>query len=309
MNPDLTIGAAIPAYRDSTRLRRCLESLAEKAPALFARTVVVDDSGDGRVCNTLRPDFQHILWIVHTENRGFGVSATEAVSSCRASIVVLLNDDVQLLNDPSLHLQTAFEDPELFAVTFQSRLLDGTFREGAKRLVWPMGMPRILHNERDQFPPRNGVSPSSYAVGGHAAYHREKFVALGGFDALYEPFYWEDVDLCERARQRGWRTTYRPDCLVTHGEDSAIRTANSEAQIREITLRNRLLFAWRHLPAHLKPLHAISLAYHIALSLLSRDRTFLHAFAAARERWRCFHSPQESPLIASHTEGARFGKE
>ena len=295
MSVTLTIGAAIPAYQNAGNLRQCLTSIREIAPAVFQRTVVVDDSGDGRLAHELQPEFPSIVWSVHERNMGFGASATEAVLSCRADIVTLLNDDVQLLNDPSAHLAAAFADPNLFAVTFQSRREDGSFREGAKRLIWPMGFPRILHNERDQCAPANGVYPSSYAVGGHAAFHLEKFRALSGFDSLFEPFYWEDVNLSLRARAQGWSITYCPDCVVMHGDGGAIRSSQTTARIREITLRNRLLFAWRHSPAHLRPLYFMSLAYHLLSSSLSADRTFLHAYKAARQRWQASLSSRTSP--------------
>jgi GT2 family glycosyltransferase len=246
----------------------------------------VDDSGDGSVANTLRASFPDIQWVLHEQNQGFGPSASESVLSCQADIVVLLNDDVLLLSDPAPQLQQLFRDPALFAVTFRSQREDGAFREGAKRLVWPMGFPRILHGERDQLPPVNGLHPSAYAVGGHAAYRKEFFAALDGFDPLFEPFYWEDVDICARALRRGWASAYCPECRVMHGEDGAIRTRHSAALIRELTMRNRLLFAWRHLPAHLKPLHTLSLLYHLTASVLLSGPAFLRAFLSARRRWR-----------------------
>lgn len=283
--PELEIGLAIPAWRNIAGLRVGLQAVADVAPRLLLRSVVVDDSGDGRVAGALAAEFPGVRWIVHAANQGFGRSASEAVAAAPAPIVVLLNDDAVLLTDPTESLRDAFRNPALFAVTFLALRANDAFREGAKRLVWRFGIPRILHNERDQRPAGpDGARASDYAVGGHAAFHRERFLELGGFDPLFEPFYWEDVDLARRARARGWCTIYRPECRVRHAGESAIRSANDAARIREITRRNRILFAYRHCPPHSRPLLELSLAARATLARLSGDSGLRRACQEARAR-------------------------
>jgi GT2 family glycosyltransferase len=295
LSPDdrrpLRIGVAIPAYRDVEALSRCLSSLARVAPSLAGQTVVVDDSGDGRLVRALSGAFPDVQWIIHEKNLGFGRSANDAMRQCAAEIVILLNDDVELETDPSPHLSAAFCDERLFAVTFQSRTTEGRLREGAKRLVFPFGMPRVFHNPGDQLPMRHGIQPSAYAVGGHAALRRTQFLELNGFDPLFDPFYWEDVDLCRRAAARGWITIFLPSCVVRHDASGAIRNAFPSEYVRDITFRNRLLFAWRHTRGWLRTVHELSLLFHLMASLFSRRRVFLHAFRAARQRHRAFHPP------------------
>jgi GT2 family glycosyltransferase len=284
LSAELSIGVAIPAYNNPDSLRSCLQSVVQFLPD--AVIVVVDDSGNGQIAQALRSEFPAVVWKIHEQNAGFGRSATDGIFNCPADIVILLNDDVELLTDPSPALRAAFTDPALFAATFRSQTAAGLFREGAKRLVWPMGFPRILHNERDQRSDRNGSLPSAYAVGGHAAYRRAQFLDLGGFDPLFDPFYWEDVDLSVRAARHGWRTIYLPTCEVRHADHGAIRSSFDAARIREITLRNRLLFAWRHMPVLLRPLHVLAVGFELLASALSRERVFLHAYFAARKRWQ-----------------------
>jgi GT2 family glycosyltransferase len=281
---ELIFGVAIPAYRNIEGLRRCLKSIERASPLLAAHISVTDDSGDGRIANALSAEFPSVNWVVHGHNRGFGPSGNDAVTACKADIVILLNDDVELTTDPVPPLRKAFMNPGLFAVTFQSQHADGTFREGAKRLVWRMGMPRILHNPQDQLPAMKDILPSSYAVGGHAAFQRSRFLTLRGFDKLFEPFYWEDVDLSARARLKGWTIAYLPECEVKHDGESAIRSSHDAQLIRETTLRNRLLFAWRHGSRCQRIVRTVSLGYRLTLSAFTRRRTWLHAWSAARLR-------------------------
>ena len=39
---------------------------------------------------------------------------------------------------------------------------------------------------------------------------------LGGFDGLYDPFYWEDIDLSYRAQKSGYKVIFEPKSIVTH---------------------------------------------------------------------------------------------
>jgi GT2 family glycosyltransferase len=49
---------------------------------------------------------------------------------------------------------------------------------------------------------------------------REIFSSLGGFDEAY----WngnEDVDLCLRAGESGWKVVYRPESVIIHFESQS----------------------------------------------------------------------------------------
>ena len=297
-----SIGVSVPAYRNAEALRRCLQSCGSFLPS-ETPIVVVDDSGVGSLNAMLQAAFPAVKWIVHERNLGFGSSANAAVMANPADIVILLNDDVELLSEPIEPLRRAFENPQLFAVTFRSVNNHGEFREGAKRLVWKLGYPRVLHSERDQLKSAKDMQASSYAVGGHAAFHRGKFAELGGFDALFEPFYWEDADLSVRAAKQGWNCIYLPECAVRHAGPSSIRDSQSIAHIRQTTIRNRILFARRHAtPAQRKWLN-LSLWWQ----RLTGDRIFRDAYQSAQERWLSFASRLDARPSEPQATGVSLG--
>jgi hypothetical protein len=67
---------------------------------------------------------------------------------------------------------------------------------------------------------------------------RELFHALEGFDPVYAPAYYEDLDLCLRVAQHGMTVVYEPRSAVTHlryGSGDFDRAA-------ELSERNRTLF-------------------------------------------------------------------
>ena len=260
---------AIPAYRNAPRLRRCLSSLGRFNPELLRVTTVVDDSGDGCVAKELVQEFSEVRWIVNKENLGFASSANAAVLACENDWVLLLNDDVELVESIGTELVRQLGDESLFALSLQSINENGQFREGAKRLVWRMGIARILHNPADQSETINGFTPSAYAVGGHAMFRRKVFEELGGFDLSFDPFYWEDVDLCARAARDGYHTKCYEMAHVLHRNDGAIKSANDRDRIRYYTWLNRLRFS----ALHAKEIQRIMLPFGIAWQALHAKAT------------------------------------
>lgn len=56
----------------------------------------------------------------------------------------------------------------------------------------------------------------SWTTGAALAIRRELFVAAGGFDPGYVKGYFEDVDLCERAKSLGAQVWYEPRAVFEH---------------------------------------------------------------------------------------------
>jgi GT2 family glycosyltransferase len=108
-------------------------------------------------------------------------------------------------------------------------------------------------------------------VGGHCAFHKARFAELGGFDLAFAPFYWEDVDLCLRARNRGWVTAYEANCVVTHDGPSAIRTNFEREKVRAIVWRNRIRFAYRHARGLQRRLLPLGLWLHRVAATVKSD--------------------------------------
>ena len=91
------------------------------------------------------------------------------------------------------------------------------------------------------------VASIAFAVGGTCMLRREDFLARGGFDPMYEPFYWEDIDLCWSAWRRGERVLYQPASVVEHHHRGTIGKIVDLPTVLSAMEKNRLLFHWKHL--------------------------------------------------------------
>ena len=53
------------------------------------------------------------------------------------------------------------------------------------------------------------------------AVEKTKFDAVGGFDAENLPIELNDIDLCLRLAERGWRTIFTPESVLVHHESAS----------------------------------------------------------------------------------------
>jgi GT2 family glycosyltransferase len=243
----MNISLVMPNYNGGTILRRCFP----ETHACFRREcpdgeiILVDDASTDDGPAWIEARFPDVILLRQPANQGFGATVNHGMSRAGGDLVLLLNTDIVLLDGWLAAARPHFADAALFAVTFQSLTEQGRHREGANRIVWRSGLPHTLHNPSDQRSDAAGRRQASYPVGGHCLLRRGRFLELGGFDPLFEPFYWEDADLGLRASARGWPTVYEPDARVLHLEQGSIRTHHAQERIRRIKLRNRFLLAWR----------------------------------------------------------------
>ena len=70
---------------------------------------------------------------------------------------------------------------------------------------------------------------------------------LGGMDPLFNPFYWEDIDLSYRAVKAGYALKFEKKSIVHHyHEKGKILTFFSGSLIQEL-LRNQFVFIWKNM--------------------------------------------------------------
>jgi len=211
-------------------LRACLDSIA--AQTLPPREVIVFDNGS-RTPVAERIGFRHGLHIYRSPtNLGFAGGNNAAYRHATGEYVALINNDVILDRDWLATVVAALDaDPKLAAVQTILRR-DETTIDGAGIDI----SDGTLRQIRDRSSEAWGVSATA------ALYRRE---ALG--DAIFDEVlfaYYEDVDLCARLHEAGWRTAVLPVIKATHrGSQSASILGGDALRLRT---RNRYLVARKH---------------------------------------------------------------
>jgi GT2 family glycosyltransferase len=233
------ISAIVPTLGGQARLERNLGSVAAALEAAGEpwEIVIVDDGAGG-----VTWPGRGVRIVALPENRGYGPAVNAGVEAAAGEYLLVLNDDVRLETDTVSRLRRFFPEPDLFAVVPAIRSpLAACGDEGGKAAVRHAGLVEIREVAAER------THPTFYAVGCCFLCPRSGWDALGGYDPVYAPFLWEDVDLSYRAWRRGLRVLHAPEAVCYH-EGSATLSERRTLEDRErIGFRNRALFHLRNL--------------------------------------------------------------
>jgi GT2 family glycosyltransferase len=288
------VSVVIPTWNGRHLLERFLPTVFAAADYYRAASgaaveiIVVDDGGTDDTALWLARNHPGMVeLLIKRQNEGFAHACNTGIGFARYPAVFLLNNDVEVEREAIAPLVRHLVEPDVFAVSCLTTNLAtgeasgvgklGSFSRGFLR-VHEGYMPRHAH-ARDLV--------SIFASGGAAAFSRAKLDELGGFDTLYAPFYWEDVELSYRAWKRGWRVLFEPESRVRHQVSSTIGKRFAARTVGAIRHRNRLLAHWVHLHdermwrAHLRYVAGLA-----AVAPLRGDFAFLSGLAQALRRRR-----------------------
>ncbi|HSR66885.1 MAG TPA: glycosyltransferase [Acidobacteriota bacterium] len=296
------LSIVIPTWNGLHLLRENLPSVLRAAEFFQRRNarpweiIVVDDGGEDETPQALPLEFPQVELIRRPVNGGFSPACNSGFEHCRYPLVALLNNDVQVEDDYFVHLASHFTDSsadeDLFAVTARVFEWDEpVFATGGKVGRFRRGFWSVYFNydldggSAARRWTRQRRLLSFYAVGGFAAYRRDKLMELGGFLEILAPFHWEDIDLSYRAWKRGWQVRYEPRSLARHRTSATIDSHFKRQQVEEASLRNRLLFHWIncHRPAWMAA-HLMMLTVKLLTRILAGDVGFYRALWKALGR-------------------------
>jgi GT2 family glycosyltransferase/glycosyltransferase involved in cell wall biosynthesis len=238
----------IPNWNGKDLLEKYLPSvLAAMSGHPDNEIIVVDNGSTDGSAEFVRAAFPSVKVLALPENLGFGGGSNAGFREARNDIVVLLNSDMRVEAGFLAPLVEGFRDPDVFAVSCQIFFSDpAKLREetGLTQGWWQDGGLRVRH--RDD-PAVRDLYPCFYGGGGSCAFDRHKFLELGGFDRLLEPFYLEDTDLGYMAWKRGWKVLYQPRSVVFHEHRGTIGKKFSPEYIQAVLKKNFLLFCWKNI--------------------------------------------------------------
>jgi len=266
------ISVIIPVYKN---IDLFLKNLRDNLNFLEDCQIIVVNDDPSKSLKKDFTQFKKITLLENKKNLGFGQSVNLGVKKATGRFLFLLNSDVILEDKSYLNVLNYFNDKKLFAVSFAQKEKDGSV-VGKNKIYWQRGLYHHQKAEDLKF------GDNGWAEGGASIIDKDKFLKLGGFDPIYSPFYWEDIDLSNRARKFGWRILFDPKILVTHHHESTIGKYYDKKQIKKIAYRNQLIFTWKNLStAKLILEHLFFLPILIISHLIRGDYLLLVAFIKA----------------------------
>lgn len=241
---------------------RCAASILDRLSSngSVGRIIIVDNASRDGSADGLTDEAGRITVIRNGRNAGFAAACNQGARGSAADYLLFLNPDTRVL-DGSFDAAVAFmehEDNQRIGI-LGLRLVDGDGRTqrscarlptlgrlvaqgtGADKL-FPRLFPACPMAEWDHQETRD----VDQVMGACLLIRRTLFEALGGFDERFFVYY-DDVDLCARAKGLGYRVVHFTGAQVYHLGGGT--TANAKARRLFYLLRSRMLYAGKHFGA------------------------------------------------------------
>ncbi|OGI15600.1 MAG: hypothetical protein A2Z52_01225 [Candidatus Moranbacteria bacterium RBG_19FT_COMBO_42_6] len=211
------ISILIVNYKSKHCLKACIASILENLKDKNFEIVVINNDKEEDLAEALT-EFPEIQVINLRQNVGFGKAINIGAKTAQGEWLMFLNPDTQLLTNQS-QMFSFFEAREKAAI-ISPKLIENS----GKAQKWSAGTdPRLLDLIRNNI----GLAKSrkkwksrktrkvDWVSGAAMLVKKNLFDQIGGFDENIFMYY-EDIDLCKRAREAGKEVFYFPHDRVLH---------------------------------------------------------------------------------------------
>ena len=241
------LSVIIPCYNSKELMKKHLPSLIREIDTNKDEVILVDDHSEDGGVQFVENTYPFIKIIKLERNVGFAHACNTGILNSKHDLVCLLNTDVEVMEGSIGSLIRRFEDKDIFVVCSMELhpsnekppyfILPGAeFRFGIFRFRY-----------KPVTPDPSGLVPVLFAHGACTVYDKRKFTALGGYDTIYTPLYWEDMDICWRAWRRGWKSMCDTQSRVRHECKGTVDKIYTLEHINSFHWKNRFLFTWKEI--------------------------------------------------------------
>lgn len=253
-----TVDVVVVNWNAREYLTECLEAVYEStALTALGRVVVVDNASTDESIERARTWLgrDRSMLIVNQENRGFAAACNQGARAGSAPYVLFLNPDTRVrpgcIERTIDFLESSGGRPVGLC---GARVVDRDGRPTIAGGPFPTlrlitgqvsGLSRVLPG---LFPSKRiagdaPTGPIDHAIGAYLLVRRDVFERLDGFDEGFFVYY-EEVDLCRRARDLGWLTYHLAEAEVLHVGN--VSTDQARAQRLAYSLTSRRRYARKH---------------------------------------------------------------
>ena len=249
------ISIVIPTRDQASSLKKCVNSLFEKTDYPAYEVILLDNETCDSEALRFLDDLKRRDGVrVERINEAFNYSRLNnlGVELSRGSFVALLNNDVEVLHGDWLsEMVSRAMQPKVAMVGARLWYPNGTIQHGGV-IIGAGGIAGHAHiglrrSEPGYFARAHLAQDVSAVTTACALVKKEAFLQVGGFDEKLAVTF-NDVDLCLRLREAGYRVLWTPYAELIHHE-SASRGFDDSApkQVRFLTEIDYMKSKWGHL--------------------------------------------------------------
>ncbi len=297
------ISIVIVNWNSGPLLERCVSSLLEHAHG--CELLVVDNASEDSSADFLKSSPHSIALILNSQNAGFAAAGNVGWQRARGEQVLFLNPDTECLPGSVHHLaEQLVQEVGIWAVG--GLLLDSAGRHqagfnirsfptiasvAADMLLLDEAWPGNPWTRNYRTPAWNPHRPSEVYQPAAACLlvARRALERLGGFDEIFRPAWFEDVDLCRRIWNAGGRIRFEPDARFLHHGGYSLERLGRELFLEHFHTNQIRYFAKHHgrgAAERVRKLVILGMRVRALLSLIGPPVNGLSRAASARIFWK-----------------------
>ncbi|WP_103327268.1 glycosyltransferase family 2 protein [Bacteroidetes bacterium endosymbiont of Geopemphigus sp.] len=222
---------------------------------------VIDNASSDTSIDYLEKNHPSIKIIRHAQNLGFAGGYNKGIEQIHTKILCLLNSDVEVTEHWLKAIVSFFDNDHKLAV-LQPKILDYTNKEcfeyagSAGGFIDNWGYPycrgRIFYQTEIDTDQYEDSSEIFWASGACFFIRKSTYEEAGGFDEQFFA-HMEEIDLCWRLRNKGYKIAYTASSKVYHMGGGTLKKEDPEKTF--LNFRNSLLMLVKNLP--LKELYKV----------------------------------------------------
>jgi glycosyltransferase involved in cell wall biosynthesis len=203
------VSVVVCAYNAETTMDACLASLQGLRYPAYEVVVVNDGSTDrtGQIA-----DQYGGMHVVHQENKGLSAARNVGLAASTGEIIAYTDSDCVVDPDWLHYLVATFLSSGLPAVGGPNLPPPEDSLVAACVAASPGGPLHVLLDDEE----------AEHIPGCNMAFRREVLEEIGGFDPIFRTA-GDDVDLCWRLQQRGYRIGWSPAAMVWHFRRNTVK--------------------------------------------------------------------------------------
>ncbi|WP_345230226.1 glycosyltransferase family 2 protein [Olivibacter ginsenosidimutans] len=242
-----SISVIIPNYNGIRLLEEYLPYTVEALhhAAATYEIIVVDDCSTDDSVHFVQNHYPQIKILVNQENRGFSYTCNQGIAIAQYDLVLLLNSDVKLTPTYFDQQWKYFKKEDTFGVMGRIMSRNGEKIEDAARMLDLYG--GKLKTNRHFYTVNDNNVYTAYLSGANALVDRKKLLEIGGFNELFSPFYYEDLDLGLRAWRMGWKCYYEHEAVCFHQVSASTKKYKTARWVKQVYFRNRFMLHALHM--------------------------------------------------------------